>query len=244
MSRPAPTRLTVERVAGRTRIAELTASRYLRPRLLGGDPDRPRIAFVAARASLLAGDDQRLDVHVGDGAYVEIIEPSGTVVYNGRGGLARWSAEVRVDEGGRLVWGAAPFVVAGGARVRRHTGIDLAAGAVALLRETFVLGRSGEVGGDLRSSLRVDHEGHPLHVEDLALDDPHLRGSPAVLGGARVLGAVALFGARPAELRHPHETHLHGPGAIRRELHQHAHLNETALAPTWHRWRAEMTPDS
>ncbi|WP_338749883.1 urease accessory protein UreD [Janibacter alittae] len=241
MRRPEPTRIRVERVDGRTRITDLTASRFLRPRLLGGDPERPRVALVANCASLLAGDDLRLDVHVGAGAHLELVEPSGTVVYNSDGELARWSAQVRVEEAGRLVWGAAPFVVSGGARVQRHTGIDLAPEAVVLLRETLVLGRSGESGGRLRSVLRADLERRPLFVEELALDDERLRDSPAVLGGARVLGTVALLGTRPEELVHPHESVLHGPGAIRRELHAEAHLDEAALAPTWDRWRETLT---
>lgn len=241
MNRPDPTRIRVERVAGRTRITDLTASRFLRPRLLGGDPDRPRVALVANCASLLAGDDLRLNVHIGPGAHLELVEPSGTVVYNSRGELSRWSAEVRVEEAGQLVWGAAPFVVSGGARVHRHTGIDLAPDAVALLRETLVLGRSGESGGRLRSVLRADLDRRPLFVEDLALEDPALRDSPAVLDGARVVGTVALLGTRPEELVHPRETALHGPGAIRRALHEHAHLDEADLAPTWQRWRDEVT---
>lgn len=242
MSHPEPaTRIVVDRVAGRTRISELTTSRFLRPRLLGSDPDRPRVALVANCASLLADDDLRLEVHVGPGAHLELVEPSGTVAYNARGGRARWSADVRVGEGGHLVWGAAPFVVARGAHVHRSMTVDLARGAVALLRETFVLGRSGEAGGHLRSLLRADLDGRPLHAEDLALDEPDLRDSPAVLGTARVLGTVLMLGDRPHELVHPHETPLHGLGAIRRGLHEHAHLDEAALAPTWDRWRDGLT---
>ena len=36
---------------------------------------------------------------------------------------------------------------------------------------------------------------------------------------------------------HPRETRLAGPGAMRRELSEHAHLDDSALAPTWDRWR-------
>ncbi|MGO1167848.1 MAG: hypothetical protein ACTMHL_14680 [Janibacter sp.] len=36
------------------------------------------------------------------------------------------------------------------------------------------------------------------------------------------------------------ETALHGPGAIRRALHEHAHLDEADLAPTWQRWRDQV----
>ncbi len=147
---------------------------------------------------------------------------------------------MRVGEGGTFLWGAAPFVVSSGAQVHRRTGIDLATGAVALLRETLVLGRSGERGGAVRNLLRADLDGSPLYVEDLLLDDHALRTSPTVLGRARVLGTIALLGTQPEELAHPHETLLHGPGAIRRELHEHAHLDEAALAATWERWRAQV----
>lgn len=236
MSRPKPCRIVVDRSAGRTRIRELSASRYLRPRLLAGPPDRPRVALVAACASLLAGDDLRLEVEIGPGAHLELLEPSGTVAYNARGGVASWSADLRVGADARLVWEAAPFVIAHGAHVNRHTAIDLDLGAVALTRETVVLGRSNEVGGDLRATVRADLDGQPLHVEDLAINDI-LRASPAVLGRARVLGTITLLGTRPEEIAHPHETQLHGTGAIRRALHEHAHLDEAAMAPTWQRWR-------
>ncbi|KRE36134.1 hypothetical protein ASG73_15925 [Janibacter sp. Soil728] len=241
MTGPAPARVVVERVGGRTRITELVASQYLRPRLLGGDRELPRVALVANCASLLAGDDLHLDVRVGAGAHLELVEPSGTVAYNGRGGLARWSARVRVEEEARFVWGAAPFVIAQGAQVHRSTTLYLERGAVGLVRETLVLGRSGEQGGDLRSTLRADLEGRPLFVESLTLDDVRLSSSPAVLGSARVLDTVALLGLRPDELADPHETHLHGPGALRRELSEQAHLTEALVRPTWVRWRDLVT---
>lgn len=123
--------------------------------------------------------------------------------------------------GATFVRGAAPFVVAGGAHVRRRTELELAAGAVGLLRETLVLGRSSEAGGAIRSTLRATLAGRHLFVEDLALDGRTLRGSPAVLGEVRVLGTVVLLGTRPSALEHPHETHL----------------EQAAMAATWARWR-------
>ena len=235
MTRDAPARIVVERDGPQTRIRELTTSAYLRPRLLGGAG--PRVALVAACASLLAGDHLRMEVEVGAGASLELVEPSGTVVYDARGGRANWTASVRVGERGRLVWGAAPFVVAQGADVHRHTGIDLESGGAVLLRETLVLGRSNECGGALRSTLRAVREGRPLQAEELDLADPVLRSSPAVLGTRRVLATATLLGRRPEELTDPHETVLDGPGALRRELADHAHLAEDALEPTWGRWR-------
>lgn len=237
MSQPAPARIAVEQVGGRPRLRGLTASRFLRPRLLGSEDGRARVALVAACASLLAHDELRLEVEVGPGADLELIEPSGTVAYDGRGGRAHWHASVRVATGGRLVWGGAPFVVAHGADVTRHTEIALERDAMMLLRETLVLGRSGESAGALTSRLRARREDRPLLVEDLALDEPALRASPAVLGRARVLATATLLGTRPPDTVHPHETLLAGPGAQHREISGQAHRAESALALTWARWR-------
>lgn len=237
MNRLESARIAVERVGGRTRVRRLDASRYLRPRVLGGSADRPRVALVAACASLLAGDDLRLEVEVGPGAYLELVEPSGTVAYDARGGRACWTASVQLGEDACLVWDGAPFVVARGADVHRHTGIELAGGASMLLRETLALGRSNERGGALRSTLRAGLDGRPLQIEDLDLTDPALRSSPAVLGTARILATATLLGVTPEDPLEPRETRLAGPGALRRELADHAHLATSALAPTWARWR-------
>lgn len=245
MSRSAPARVAVERADGQTRIRQLAASRFLRPRVLGSRDGShhafPKVALVAACASLLADDDLRLEIEVGPGASLELVEPSGTVVYAARGGRACWTASVRIADGGRLVWAAAPFVVAQGAAVHRHTGVELEQGAAALLRETLVFGRSGECGGALRSVWRATLDDRPLQVEDLDLSDPSLRSSPAVLGGGRVLGTVTLLGTRPAVTTEPHETQLSGPGALRRAITDQAHLTESALASTWARWHDHIT---
>lgn len=140
-------RVAVEAVDGRIRVTDLAASSYLRPRLVGRTGTKARVALVGACAALLAGDDLRLEVEVGPGAHLELVEPTGTVAYDGRGERASWGAAIRVHEAGSLVWPGAPFVVADGADVCRHTGIALDTGAVILLQETLVLGRSGEAGG-------------------------------------------------------------------------------------------------
>lgn len=154
------TRVGAYRDAGRVRCDLRPGA--LSPRVLSTGPGVVRVALVATRALLLGGDRVRVEVHVGEGVELELVEVSGTVAYAGRGRSASWDADVRVDAGGLLVWDALPFVVADGADVERTTRVSLAAGGgrrepgVALLRETLVLGRSGEVGGRLRSRTRVD----------------------------------------------------------------------------------------
>lgn len=186
------------------------------PRLLNRGAGSARIALVGARALLLAGDDVRIDVRVDAGCTLELVEVAGTVAYDGRGGPAStWSTTVLVAEGARLAWAGEPFVVADGAEVTRSLDASLAGGAVAELRETFVLGRTGERGGSLRTVTRVDIAGKPLLVEDLDLTADAVRRSPAVLGTARCLDTRSRFGER---FEHLDALQLEGPGTLLRWL--------------------------
>ena len=147
------------RTATRTEVG----SSHLRAFALDG----VRVALVPEQAVLLAGDQVTVAVRVGAGQRLEIVEPGGTVAYAMRGGEARWEVRITVEEGGSLVWHGEPFVVAQGADVQRSTTIDLAAGARLTLRETLVLGRSGEGPGTLMSRTEVHRDGVPVLVEAL-----------------------------------------------------------------------------
>jgi urease accessory protein len=142
--------------------AEVRSS-HLRAFDLGGD----RVALVPEQAVLLGGDHVTVSVRLGAGQRLEIVEPGGTVAYAMRGGQARWDVLVEVDEGGVLVWHGEPFVVAEGGDVVRTTSIDLRSGARVALRETLVLGRSGESPGRLKSRTHVQRDGVPVLVEEL-----------------------------------------------------------------------------
>ena len=149
-----------------------------------------------------------LDIRVGAGSALQLVEPAATVAHDARGGpLARWSADVTVEEGGRLTWLGAPFVIAGGARVRRSLRLDLAAGSAALLRDTLVLGRAGESPGRAVSDLSAAYDGRPLLEETF---DTRLAATPVVAGGAKVVDTIALLGIKPES-----PWALHGPGALR-----------------------------
>ncbi|WP_435737001.1 urease accessory protein UreD [Cellulosimicrobium sp. PMB13] len=236
------TRVGVTRAAGRVRCDLRPGA--LSARVLSTGPGVARVALVATRALLLGGDHVRVEVHVGEGVELELVEVSGTVAYTGRGRAASWSVDVVVEAGGLLVWDALPFVVAEGADVARSTDVRLGAGAVALLRETLVLGRTGETGGRLRSSTRAEHvvrpvlAGGPQHdggeisppgrsdpvcleparelfVEDLDLGAD--RALPGILGTARVVDSVLLLGARPPAL-HPDDAVATGRHPLRLDL--------------------------
>ncbi|MBO0922448.1 urease accessory protein UreD [Cellulomonas sp. zg-ZUI222] len=180
-------------VDGRVRVD--TAGGLLACRRLPDEDGSVRVALVATEALLLAGDDVRITVDVGADVALEVVEVTGTVAYDMQGGSAAWAVDVRVGAGGRLVWDALPFVVATGARVHRTATLDLAEGACAVLRETFVLGRSHEAGGHLTTTTRAHLADRPLLVETLVVD-PAAWADPAVLGGNRCLDTVTVLGAR------------------------------------------------
>lgn len=229
------TRIELHLDGGRARCVVRTG--LLSPRVLSADASGARVALVATGALLLAGDRVSVDVHVGAGARLEVVETAGTVAYDARGGSASWDVSIRVDEGGTLVWEGLPFVVAAGADVSRSTTAALADDAVLLLRETLVLGRTGEVGGDLRARTRCSVAGRPAFVEDLRLDAA--RTAPGVLGGARVLDSVLCLGRRPPVLA-PVASGVHldldATGAVLRSIGDDAH--SASLDTQWSRWRA------
>ncbi|MCB7136920.1 urease accessory protein UreD [Cellulosimicrobium marinum] len=245
------THVGVTRAGGRVRCDLRPGA--LSARVLSTGPASARVALVATRALLLGGDHVRFEVRVGAGVELELVDVSGTVAYTGRGRAASWDVDADVADGGLLVWDALPFVVAEGADVERRTTVRLGADAVALLRETLVLGRTGETGGRLRASTRVERRtGEPgapagsepawppvreLFVEDLDLGPD--RGLPGILGPARVVDSVLLAGTRPPPPhagagRTPLRLDLDGPGAVARHLGASTHdAGLDAVVATW-----------
>jgi urease accessory protein len=235
----ARTRVEVHADPRGVRAVVRTATGALAARVLASDHRGAHVALVANRALLLAGDHVEIDVVVGPGAWLEIEEVTGTVAYDASGVPSSWSIDARVDAGGSLVWNAPPFVVATGAHVERRTDVALGAGAVAAWRESLVLGRTGEVGGFVRSATRVTQEGVPVLVDDVVLGDP--RSDLVTRGGTRVLDTATVVGFRPGELLHAEAAdgvtvlELAGPGVVARDLRAHTH--DPALDGRWAAWR-------
>jgi urease accessory protein len=170
--------------------AEVRSS-HLRAFSLSAYGGTSRVALVPEQAVLLAGDHVEVTVRVGAGRALEIVEPGGTVAYAMRGRQAEWDVRIEVEDGGRLVWRGEPFVVAEGADVLRSTRIDVAPGACVTLRETLVLGRSGEGPGRLVSRTDVQRGGLPVLVEELD--------SAVGLGRHRVVDQVLCLGGPEAQ---------------------------------------------
>ncbi len=194
------TTIAVERVDGR-HVARLRQG-LLRPQVVASSADRCRVGLLATGALLLGGDVVELEVSVGAGARLDLFDVAGTVAYHGRGAPSAWHVRVELAAGAGLTYAGEPFVVGDGADVTRTLAIDLGPGAAAAVRDTVVLGRSGQRGGRLRSLTSVRQEGRPVLLEDQRLDPDLLRDAPGMLSAHRVLDTVTWLGpARPQPAR-------------------------------------------
>lgn len=176
--------VAVDRGRVRLREGQLRAHR---------NPDRngwTRIGLLATTALLLGGDEVDLEIEVGPGARLDLYDVAATVAYHGRGALAAWRLRVSVADGGSLRYRGEPFIVSDGADVRRTVQLDLASTARLWLRETLVLGRTGQLGGRLRSQTRLRVGETDVWAEDQTLDPDDGRRWPGLLGDQRVVDSV------------------------------------------------------
>ncbi len=224
---PAAARVVAARAGAATLLRELRAASPWAPRPLPPAADgSARVALVQTAATLLSGDDCALELEVGDDAALELIETGATIAHDVRGGApARMRVRIVLGAGARLTWLGRPLVLAHGCDLTRETTILLAPTARLLLRETVVLGRSGEQPGRLDATLHATHAASatppapatPLLHEQLATADPALTRSPLVAGGAATVDSLILLGARGAHL--PGASQLAAEGTVWRALH-------------------------
>lgn len=206
------------------------------PRLVERDARSAHVALVAGGALLLGGDRVDIAIAVGDGCTLDLEDVGGTVAYSADGVACFWDVEIDVGAGARLTWNGLPLIVAEGANVHRNLRMRLGAGASALVRESIVLGRSGERGGRLRLHTSVRDGDGPVVEEALDADGAHP--VPGVLGAHRVLDTILCAGDRPPPVRVDGVTvmALEAPGATARYLGDHAH--SSPLAAVWRDWSA------
>jgi urease accessory protein len=228
------TRIAV--TAGEPRAHVELAVGALAPRLISRDAVRAHVAVSAAGMVLLGGDHVRVDIDVGPECTLEIEDVGGTVAYCGA--RASWILDVRVGAKATLLWQGLPFVVTDGADVERRTSLTLDTGARAVIRETLVLGRYGERGGRVNSTLAVVDSDGPVLLE--RLDANGGAPEPGVLGENRVIDAVVAVGFRPPS--RPADLEFDRPGSMARHLSDHTH--GSPLDPVWETWvaHAEARP--
>ena len=235
---PRRTRVALVSDAGRPRLDLATG--LLAPRVVRVTGSRAEVALVATTATLLGGDEVRLDVEVGTGTWLDLRDVAGTVAYHGRGLPCRVDVRLRVAPGATLTWAGEPLVVSGGADVSRTLDVDVATGGRLLLRDTVALGRSGETGGELRCTTAAAVDGRPALVEELRLGSS-ARSRPGVLGEARVVDTVTALGWRPTDapaLLGADVYVLEHGGTVARVLAGEAH--ESRLPALWEVWRGQL----
>ncbi|WP_181311008.1 urease accessory protein UreD [Nocardioides campestrisoli] len=190
---PPPATTRIEATTDGRRAGVRMGGGVLRVVVLERGPRRVSVALVPTTALLLAGDRVRIELRVGEGCLLEVTEPAGTVAYDMRGDAGRWQVDVQVADGAGLVWQAPEFVVSQGAHVERRTTVRLAGDASCLLRETLVLGRTGEGPGRLVATTSVTRDDLPVLQERLVAG-PQTQ-VPGILGGHRVIDQVLDLGS-------------------------------------------------
>lgn len=243
MTDPAgPSTTVVQVAAGADRARVVLRSGAIAARILERGPRYARVGLIAAGALLLGGDAVDLRISVDADCTLELEDIGGTVAYDGHGERAWWSSRIDVGDRGICTWHGLPFVVADGADVDRSTVAELGEDAALLLRETLVLGRSGEQGGAIRARTRIAVDGAPALIEHLDLEGREP--IPGVLGSDRVLDSVVLIGCEPAgdtsAWRTEGMTVLHPErgGIVVRAIVDAAHLGD--LTPGWAALREEL----
>ncbi|WP_424185831.1 urease accessory protein UreD [Actinokineospora sp. G85] len=187
------TRISVAPGPGRCYLR--TQDGRLSVRVLNRDPHGARVGLIANGALLLSGDRVHVEVDVANGAWLDVVEATGTVAYRGEQ-PSSWTVDATVGDGAALSWGSLPFVVSDNATTHRGTRIRLHGTGRALLQEKIVLGRAGQLGGNLTTSLDAVDDAGPLQVEHLDLSPP-ARVLPGILGRLRALDTVTALGWAP-----------------------------------------------
>src|SRR4051794_26604938 len=180
-------------------VRELRRGERVAPRVLGAG----RMTLLRSQAGPLAGDHDRVEIVVESGALT--VEPVAANVALPGAERTVLELDVTVGEGARLILEDAPLIVAEGADVLRTVTIRLAPGAVAIVRDVVVLGRTGEGPGRLESVLRCDGILHDaLRVEPSTwAQDAYVVLAP----GHRAIGTYAVLGI---------QGNLHGLGHLER----------------------------
>lgn len=231
--------LSVERRGAGHAVGGLRRGERLAPRVLEVRPDAVHACLLPTQAGPLAGDHDRVRIVVGAGATLVVRPVAATLALPGVRRI-RLDLEVEVGRAGRLVLEEAPLILAAGAHIERSAAVRLAAGAVAALRDTLVLGRAGEAGGRLVSTMRItDEQGLVLHdamrhEPATARRDAHVAFAP----GHRVAATLCLLGI---ELPDDAPFALARAGALRRFTARGLAELDAELTQPWQRWMHTIT---
>jgi urease accessory protein len=199
-----------------------------------------RVALLQPTAALLRGDALALTVALGAGARLELLEVTAMIAHPSHGGpSASLNVTIRLGPKATLEWDAKPLVLCEGCDLRRTITIELAGGAAVLLRDTLVFGRAAEQPDAFRTQTAATYDRAPLHHEALDTSEIDVFRSEAVVGRARVLDTVTIYGTRRQGRG---VLQLAGPGSMLVVAAPDAADATKALDSTFRRWRLWPRP--
>jgi urease accessory protein len=165
----------------------------------GGGPGRGGVTvhLVGGAAGPLRGDELRLEIEVGPGAWLEFRSVAASLALRGRSFLpaSRLTVTASVAAGGTLRYLPEPLIAAAGCDHVTITEVDVAEGGSLIWRDDLVCGRHGEESGDVRADMTVRYAGTTIYRHELSVG-PAAPGwaGPAVLGGGRAVGTIVTAG--------------------------------------------------
>lgn len=142
---------------------------------------------VGSGAAPVGEDRIRVRVDVGPGVAATVRSVAAAVVYAGRGAGTSWDTEIHVAEDASLDWRLEPSILTARANHRASTTVVAAPDAEVSLDEVLVLGREGEHGGTIRSTLAATVGDEPSLLTSLDNSVPGWAGP----GGAGRAGVIA-----------------------------------------------------
>jgi urease accessory protein len=186
---------------GGTRLAVLRGQSPLLLRRTGArTTGGVTVHLVGGAAGPLRGDELRLDIEVGPGAWLEMLSVAAQLALPGRPGPAsRLTITASVAAGGTLRWIPEPLIAASGCDHVAVTRVAVQDGGSLLWRDDLVCGRHGEDSGDFVADLLISYAGSALYRHELAVG-PRAPGwdGAAVLGSGRAVGTVLTAGPQAA----------------------------------------------
>ncbi|WP_420347809.1 urease accessory protein UreD [Pelagibius sp.] len=189
--------MSLRHLDGETRPADLYQRDPLSLRL--PRPARGDIleaCLITTSGGIVGGDRLEIAVTAGQGAQARVYPQAAEKVYRSTGADSRIDVTLTSDEGCWLEWLPQETILFDGARLRRRTTLDLAAGSRVLAGEFLVFGRraSGEqlARGLIHDAWRVRRGGTLVWADALHMDGDLAAPltSPACLGGATAFASM------------------------------------------------------
>ncbi len=190
---------------GRAVVADLHqqgSAKAILPRVVGPVTE---VVFLNTSGGLTGGDRLDYALTLAPRTHATATTQTAERAYRSTTGTARAEVRLTVGAGGWLDWLPQETILFDGTALDRDIRVDLGLGAGCLFLEAVILGRHamGETvtGLHFRDTRMIRRDGQPLWAEPLEIDTRTLTraGNPAMLGGARAMGTMALIHPQAAD---------------------------------------------